>query len=121
MVSGLKRDDSRDTTEPSLSIVQFFVVACCCGVAILATPYHYHMTRPIVEITTQTGAFSNIAELHPMFFRTPGDWLVLGLALAGFYLLGWERKLRLFPLLLLVMGSFLGFRARRDVWVLVLS
>jgi hypothetical protein len=121
MVSGLKRDDSRDTTEPSLSIVQFFVVACCCGVAILATPYHYHMIRPIVEITTQTGAFSNIAELHPMFFRTPGDWLVLGLALAGFYLLGWERKLRLFPLLLLVMGSFLGFRARRDVWVLVLS
>jgi hypothetical protein len=121
MVARLQGGDSRQTAKTSIPIAQSFVVAGSCGIAMLATPYHYHILRPIMEITTQTGAFSNIVELHPMFFRTPGDWLVLALALAGFYLLGWERSLRLFPLLLLVMGSFLGFRARRDVWVLVLT
>ena len=117
-----RRGESLQTVQvSSLSIGKFFLVAVCCAIAVLATPYHYHILRPIVEITTQTGAFSNIVELHPMFFRTPGDWLVLALTLAGFYLLGWERELRLFPLLLLVMGAFLGFRARRDIWVLILS
>jgi hypothetical protein len=121
IVTRLETGGPRQFAKPSISIVQGFMIAGCCGVAVLVTPYHYHILRPIIEISTQTGAFFNILELHPMSFRTPADWLVLALTLAGFYVLGWEQKLRLFPLLLIVMGSFLSFRARRDVWVVVLA
>jgi hypothetical protein len=96
-------------------------VALTCFLVTFATPYHYHLLRPIFEISLQTGAFSNVKELHPLFFRTPADWFVLILTLAAVYVLGWERRWQIFPFLLLAMGVMLGFRARRDAWVVVLA
>jgi hypothetical protein len=49
------------------------------------------------------------------------DWLVIGLAIGATFVLGWQRARLPFPTLLLLMGTFLAFRARRDVWVLVLA
>ncbi|HEY7165602.1 MAG TPA: hypothetical protein VIB79_13630, partial [Candidatus Binatia bacterium] len=40
---------------------------------------------------------------------------------AAVFALARDRTLQLFPVLLLVMGAFLGFRARRDAWLLVLT
>jgi hypothetical protein len=96
-------------------------VAFACVLATFVTPYHYHLLRPIFEVSLQTGVFSNVKELHPLFFRTPADWFVLILTLAAVYVLGWERRWQIFPLLLLAMGVMLGFRARRDAWVIVLA
>lgn len=106
---------------PVAPLGRLCVVAFACVLATFATPYHYHLLRPIFEISLQTGAFSNVQELHPLFFRTPADWFVLILTLAGAYVLGWERRWQIFPLLLLAMGAMLGFRARRDAWVVVLA
>ena len=60
-------------------------------------------------------------ELLPLSFRVLGDWLALGLTIAAAFVLGWQRAWLPFPTLLLLMGTFLAFRARRDVWVLVLA
>ncbi|HEU4344385.1 MAG TPA: hypothetical protein VFU31_22725 [Candidatus Binatia bacterium] len=90
--------------------------------ATLLTPYHIHLYYgPIREYAVQTSVFQNIQEFHPMFFRSPEDWLVLALALGATFILGWRRETRLFPYLLLATGTFLAFRARRDVWVLVVA
>jgi hypothetical protein len=85
--------------------------------ATLATPYHVFIYRPIFEYATQTAVFQNIAELHPLFFRNPVDWIFLALMLTASCVLGWRRETGPFPYLLLALGAFLSFRARRDVWV----
>jgi hypothetical protein len=87
----------------------------------LITPYHFRLYIPIFEVIGQTGAFQMILELLPLSFRALTDWLVIGLTVAAAFVLGWQRAWLPFPTLLLVMGTFLAFRARRDVWVLVLA
>ena len=96
-------------------------VAAACVLAIFLTPYHYQLLRPLIEISAQTGVFSNVAELHPLFFRSPADWFVLLLTLVAVFLLGWGRTWQVFPMLLLILGVVLGFRARRDAWVVVFA
>jgi hypothetical protein len=104
-----------------IALWPLFGVAIACFVAIFITPYHYHLLRPIFEISAQNGVFSNVVELMAPSFRSPADWLVLALTLAAVFVLGWERKWHVLPLLLLLMGVALGFRARRDAWVVVVA
>jgi hypothetical protein len=103
----------------SLGRVSFLLLACL--VATLITPYHLRLYIPIFEIIGQTGAFQMILELLPLSFRALTDWLVIGLTIGAAFVLGWQRAWLPFPTLLLMMGTFLAFRARRDVWVLVLA
>jgi hypothetical protein len=97
------------------------VIAVACVAATLLTPYHLLLYRQILDyMGGQTGIFQNITELHPMFFRSPGDWLVLFLALSAAFALGWRQKWTPYPTLLLIMGAFWAFRARRDVWAIAI-
>lgn len=108
--------------EPTgIALWPLFGVATACFIAIFITPYHYHIFRPILEISTQNGVFSNVMELQALSFRSPADWLVLGLTLLTVFVLGWERKWQILPLLLFFMAVVLGFRARRDAWVIVVA
>lgn len=90
-----------------------------CVLATLVNPYHYRLVFVIFEYAVQTGAFQNVQELHPLFFRAPADWFILTLALGTAYSLGWQRGIRLLHLGLLVLAVSLSFRARRDSWVVV--
>jgi len=103
----------------SLGRVSLLLLACL--VATLITPYHFRLYIPIFEVIGQTGAFQMILELLPLSFRALTDWLALGLTIGAAFVLGWQRAWLPFPTLLLLMGTFLAFRARRDVWVLVLA
>ena len=106
---------------PNISPGRVSLLLLACLVATLITPYHFRLYIPIFEVIGQTGAFQLILELLPISFRTFTDWLVIGLAIGGAFVLGWQRAWLPFPTLLLLMGTFLAFRARRDVWVLVLA
>ena len=103
--------------EPNLR--QRLLVMVLSLAATLVTPYHVFLYKPIFEYAVQTQAFQAIEELHPMFFRSPGDWLVLALTLGAGFSLGWRRERRAFIYLLFGMGIFLAFRAKRDVWILI--
>jgi hypothetical protein len=109
----------RNRREITVGRISLLLLACL--VATLITPYHFRLYIPIFEVIGQTGAFQLISELLPLSFRSFADWLVLGLAIAAAFVLGWQRAWLPFPTLLLLMGTFLAFRARRDVWVLVLA
>jgi len=100
---------------------QLLMVSALSLMATLVSPYHVLIYRPILEYIAQRGAFQNISEFHPMFFRSLQDWLVLAFTLSGVFALGKQQKWLPFPSLLLLLGVFLGFRARRDVWFLVLA
>ncbi len=54
-------------------------------------------------------------------FREVCDWFVLALTVGAAFSLGWSRKLRPFPLLLLASGIFLSFRTGRDLWFVVVA
>jgi hypothetical protein len=103
-----------------LTVTHSFLLLGSCLVATLVNPYHYGVYLAILEYVMQSGAFRNISELHPMFFRSLADWLVLSLTLTGAFVLGWQRRWNIFYLGLFVMASFFAFRARRDVWFMAL-
>jgi hypothetical protein len=105
----------------NISLGRVSLLLLACFVATLITPYHFRLYIPIFEVIGQTGAFRLINELLPLSFRDLTDWLVLGLTVAAAFVLGWQRAWLPFPTLLLLMGTFLAFRARRDVWVLALA
>jgi hypothetical protein len=106
---------------PALAPRPLMLVLLACTTATLLTPYHYLLYKQIFEYIGQTGAFLNISELHPMFFRSLDSWLVLLLTLAAAFISGWRRKWPPFPTLVLLMAAILAFRSRRDAWVLALA
>jgi hypothetical protein len=103
------------------SLGRLSLIFLACLIATLITPYHFRLYTPIFEYIGQTGAFQVIMELLPLSFRDLTDWLVIGLAIVAAFVLGWQRAWLPFPTFLLLMGTFLAFRARRDVWALVLA
>jgi len=106
---------------PNICVGQVSVLLLACLAATLITPYHFRLYIPIFEVIGQTKAFQLILELLPLSFRSLTDWLVIGLAIGAAFVLGWQRAWLPFPTFLLLMGTFLAFRGRRDVWVLVLA
>jgi hypothetical protein len=113
--SGLPRSDNQ-----GLSVKHSLLLLGSCLVATLVNPYHYRVYLAILEYVMQSGAFENISELHPMFFRSLADWLVLSLTLTGAFILGWQRRWNIFYLALFVTAACFAFRARRDVWFMAL-
>ncbi len=105
----------------AISLGRLSLILLACGLATLATPYHYHLYRPIIEYSLQSGAFRIISELQPLFFRTVSEWLVLAMTLVAAFVLGWERSWLPFPTSLLLMSAFLTFQAKRDIWVMALA
>jgi len=113
---GLQPRNRSQITPGRMSLLLF-----ACLVATLITPYHFRIYTPILEFIGETGVFQIINELLPLSFRAYTDWLVLGLAIIAAFVLGWQRAWLPFPTLLFLMGTVLAFRARRDVWALVLA
>jgi hypothetical protein len=106
---------------PNICLGRVSLLLLACLAATLITPYHFRLYIPIFEVIGQTKAFQLILELLPFSIRSLTDWLVIGLAIGAAFVLGCQRAWLPFPTLLLLMGTFLAFRARRDVWVLVLA
>ena len=104
-----------------LRVRSLLLVGAACVLATLANPYGYNIYRQVVEYSLLTDAFQSVLELQSLSFRAPADWMVVMLTVAASFVLGLKRRLLPFPLLLLVLGCFLGFRARRDVWVTLLA
>lgn len=107
---------------PALSLRTLVLVSLASVAATLVTPYHFLLYQQIFSyMFVQVGAFQYLSELHPMFFRALNDWLVLAMTMAAAFALGWRRKRSPFSTLLLVSAAFVGFRARRDVWMMALA
>jgi hypothetical protein len=97
------------------------LVGAACVLATLVNPYGYNIYRQVIEYSLLTEAFQSVQELQPLSFLSPADWMVVMMTVAASFVLGLRRRLLPFPMLLLLLGCFLGFRARRDVWVTLLA
>jgi hypothetical protein len=92
-----------------------------CALATLATPYHVHLYRVIVEYATQPGPYRFINELKALEFRDVCSWVMLAFAGAAAFALGRRPRQGYFDLLLLAVSAFLSFRMRRDMWVVIVA
>jgi hypothetical protein len=92
-----------------------------CAAATLLNPYGVRLYLVVIELPTQAGVYQIIMELLPLSFRTPQDWAILALFALAVFTLGRRRRLGAFEVLLLAGSAYLSFRARRDLWCVVLA
>jgi hypothetical protein len=95
-------------------------LSAACLLATLANPYGLGVYRVVIEYATQPGPFRYINELRALEFREACDWVMLALTGAACWALG-RRRPGAFEVLLLVVAAALAFRARRDLWFVVLA
>jgi hypothetical protein len=96
-------------------------VTVACFAATLLTPYHLHLYDVVRDHATQHVPLQQVAEMRALEFRDLWDWCVLALAGAGAFALGQRRRWSAFDWLLLIAAAGFAFRARRDVWFVVLA
>jgi len=107
--------------EPELPLAPLLAVFGLCVLATLLGPNLYH---PYVAVFTYTKAkfsYRVINELQPLNFRWPPHYIELFLAAAAFYVVGWQRRIDAFKLILLAVASAVAFRTMRDAWFLCIS
>jgi len=97
------------------------VLSAACVLATLLNPYGLRLHGVVLEYATQPLPFRVVAELTALDFRGGRGWLVLGLALTTAFALGRRQQLSSFEVLLFVAAALLCFRARRDLWFVVLA
>jgi hypothetical protein len=98
-----------------------WILTALCTLATLLNPYHVRLYFVVVEYATQPGPFQFINELRAPDFRELSEWVMLALAAAAIFVLGRRHRLSTFDVLLLAAAGFFAFRARRDLWFLVLA
>jgi hypothetical protein len=91
-----------------------------CFAATLLNPYHMRLYAVVVEYATQTVPYHYIQEHTAPSFRSFPDWVALVVAGAGVFALARRPKPSIFEVLLLTGAAYFSFRARRDVWVIVI-
>jgi hypothetical protein len=101
------------STLPARNLVVLFAV---CTLATLVGPNFYHPYVAVYEYSKAKFAYSVILELQPLPFRWYSDYAQLLLTAAGFFAVGWQKKLDPFKLALLTVASVVAYRTMRDAW-----
>ena len=105
---------------PSLPALKLVAIFAACVLATLAGPNFYHPYVSIYEYSRAKFTYSVIIELQPLSFRYVSQYTELLIAAAGFYAVGWQKKLDPFKLSLLAIASVVAFRTQRDGWFICL-
>ena len=105
---------------PTLPLKQLVFVGVGCVLATLIGPYSYHPYQVVYEYSKAKFTYSVIIELQPLSFRGYSHFTELFLTAAGFFAVGWRRKLDLFKLALMTAASVIAYRTMRDAWFICL-
>jgi len=100
---------------------RLLALTALCAACTLLNPYGVRLYVVVWEYATQPLPFNVVNELMAPTFRLPTEWVFLGLAGAAAFALGRRVRPSLFDLLLLACTAFAAFRARRDLWCLVVA
>src|SRR5262249_28092523 len=106
------------------AVRQWIAIGIACAFATLVNPYHVCLYSVALEYMGQSELLTRIGEFVAPTFRSMPDWVVLACAVTAAGCLGWqfrERANGIFWFLLFGLGAWLGFRMRRDAWVLVVA
>ena len=110
---GFEPDFLRSSTLPVKGLAILFAA---CVLATFAGPNFYRPYQAVYEYSKAKFTYSVIVELLPLTFRSYSHFAELFLVAAGFFAVGWQRKLDPFKLALLTIASVVAFRTMRDAW-----
>lgn len=103
---------------PGRPLIAIFAV---CVLATFLGPNFYHPYLVVLAYTKAKFTYNVIIELQPMSFHLFSNFIELFLAAAGFYAVGWQRKIDPFKLALLAVACVVSFRTMRDAWFICFS
>ncbi len=105
-------------TPATLPTGRVALIAIACVIATFIGPYSFHLYGIIWAYSHAKLPYSIIIELQPLSFRNNSNYFELLLAAAAFFVVGWQKKIDPFKLLLMVVASVVAFRTMRDAWFL---
>jgi len=103
---------------PTEKLAAIFVA---CAIATCVGPYSYHLYKVIYEYSQAQMPYFMIRELQPINFRFYSHYMQLLLTGAGFFAVGWRKKIDPFKLALLAVATVVGYRTMRDSWFICIS
>ncbi|HUI84688.1 MAG TPA: hypothetical protein VL240_10715, partial [Candidatus Binatia bacterium] len=95
---------------------QMAIVFALCVLATLIGPYSWHLYAVIWKYSQARVPYSMVFELQPFGLGTYSSYAQLLLACVAFLAVGWQKKIDLFRLSLLVLTTAVAFRTTRDAW-----
>ena len=101
---------------PTLPAKNLVVLFAACVLATLVGPNFYHPYQAVYEYSKAKFTYSVIIELLPLTFSSYSHYAELVLTAAGFFAVGWQKKLDPFKLALLTIASVVAYRTMRDAW-----
>ena len=107
--------------QPTLKVKSLLVIFSLCALATFFGPNFYHPYLAVLAYSKAKFTYNIIMELQPLSFRGLSNFTELFLAAAAFYAVGWQKKLDVFKLLLLIVASVVAFRTMRDGWFICFS
>ncbi|HUN60778.1 MAG TPA: hypothetical protein VMU53_02260 [Candidatus Sulfotelmatobacter sp.] len=105
----------------SLPSGRLLLILVACLAATFVGPNFYHPYLVVLAYTKAKFSYKVILELQPLPFRYFSNFIELFLAAAGFYVVGWNKRIDPFKLALLVAASIVSFRTMRDAWFICFS
>lgn len=105
---------------PTLPARNLALIGIGCVLATLIGPYSYHPYQVVYEYSKAKFTYSVIIELQPLSFRGYSHFAELFLTAAGFFAVGWRKKLDPFKLALMTAASVIAYRTMRDAWFICL-
>lgn len=115
---GNGRDLLVPSTLPTERLAAIFVA---CVLATCIGPYSYHLYKVIYNYSQAQMPYSMIRELQPINFRFYSHYMQLLVTGAGFFAVGWRKKIDLFKLVLLTVAAVVAYRTMRDSWFICIS
>ena len=103
---------------PTLPLSGLIGVLFACFAATFFGPYTYHLYHVVAAYSGSHVPYSTIQELSSFNFKTFTHYVLLLLAPAAYFAVGWRKKLDPFKLALLIVTSVIAFRTQRDAWFL---
>ena len=105
----------------ALPAQNLWLVFAACAAAVCLNPYGPGIYKIAWQMGSQSGVLDTVSEMQALLFRTPGDFVLLFLALAAAGVLFRYLQLAPFETLMLALAAVLSFRSRRDLWVIAIT
>lgn len=104
-----------------LSTAALLTILAGCALAACVGPYSYQLYQVVLEYSKAQVPYSMIIELQPLNFASWTQYVELLLASAGFFAVGWQKKLDPFKAVLMTIASVAAFRTFRDAWFICIT
>jgi len=108
-------------SSPALPVKTVVAIFALCLLATVIGPNFYRPYLVVLAYSKAKFAYAIISELQPLSFRGYSHFAELFIAAAGFYAVGWQKKLDPFKLILLTVAAVVAFRTVRDAWFICFS